>query len=329
MSPSPLVEPLFFRRLLKETVWGGRRLAPWLGETPAFDGPVGESWELSDVKGQVSVVDGGAHDGKTLHGLMREHGEDLMGRASLSANGRFPLLVKFLEAEEDLSVQVHPSNDSAPQRQGKTECWFFLDAAPGAEVICGLREGVAREDFSAVTSGSEMEALLICQPVSSGDFLFVPAGQVHAIRPGVLLCEIQQTSDITYRLYDWGRMGLDGNPRETHVKEALEAIDFQSSPSKPIQPVFSAGALPDGWTSAPLADEDPFRVSLWSGNKEATFSTDARPRIHVMVAGNARIQSHGVARALKPGDTFLIPAASQGYTLQPLESCALLETVPT
>ncbi|MCX8229701.1 MAG: class I mannose-6-phosphate isomerase [Planctomycetota bacterium] len=328
MSPSPLVEPLFFRRLLKETVWGGHRLAPWLGETPFFDGPVGESWELSDVTGQESVVMGGAHDGKTLHALLETHRENLMGLASLSADGRFPLLVKFLEAEKDLSVQVHPADDSAPNGQGKTECWYFLDAEPKAEVICGLKKGTLREEFSAVASESEIETFLTRQPISSGDFLFVPAGQVHAIRPGVLLCEIQQTSDITYRLYDWGRVGLNGEMRETHIAQALEVIDFHSSPSVPIQPVLSAGALPEGWTSAPLADDKHFRISLWSGEYGANFSTDARPRIHIVIAGQAQLQSHGVDRAVKPGDTFLIPAASQGYSLQPLESCTLLEAVP-
>ena len=226
MARSAPREPLLFRRLLKEKVWGGRRLAPRLGLKLPFAGPLGETWELSDYPGEETTVRGGSWDGASLRTLMQEHGPALLGRSRTTVDGRFPLLVKLIDAGDDLSVQIHPPDGpQSPTGVGKTEAWYVLDAEPGAAVICGLKAGTDPAVFAAHAGDARVRAHLHEVAVSRGDCIFVPAGQTHAIRGGVVLCEIQQTSDVTYRMYDWDRLGLDGKPRALHLKQALEVVN--------------------------------------------------------------------------------------------------------
>jgi mannose-6-phosphate isomerase len=225
------LHPLRFEPILKERVWGGRRLAALGKPLPEEGPPIGESWELSDLpEGQSRVADG-ALAGITLGELVRERGSELLGPASLDG-GAFPLLVKTIDAAETLSVQVHPDVDAAARLGGrpKSEAWVILDASPGAVLYLGLRPGTTRAALEAAIAAGRVEELLRTVAVRAGDVVAVRPGTVHALGGGVLLAEVQQPSDTTYRIYDWGRLGLDGRPRALHVSESLEAVELEAAP---------------------------------------------------------------------------------------------------
>ncbi len=303
-------EPLLFRRILKEKVWGGQRLARLLGSAPPFRGPLGETWELSDYPGEETRVRGGAWAGISLRDLMLEHGPALLGRSRTAADGRFPLLVKFIDAGDDLSVQIHPPDGpKSPTGVGKTEAWYVLDTAPDATVICGLNSGTRREQFEAEAGDARVRAHLHQIPVRSGDCVFVPAGQTHAIRGGVVLCEVQQTSDVTYRMYDWDRLGLDGKPRETHLQQALEVVDYSLAPGLALRARFPAES---GLLTCPLAACTHFLlVALRADAHGGLRMTDGLARIFAVTRGTGRLEPVGAGSfasvRVEFGDVALIP----------------------
>src|SRR5512143_1300967 len=214
--PAPLY-PLTFSPILKVRVWGGSRLAS-LGKPVAGPEPIGESWELVDLPDDQSVVDAGPLAGARLGQLVRERGAELLGPVPLDG-GSFPTLVKTIDAAQTLSVQVHPDAKTAARLGGrpKSEAWYILDAQPGALLYVGLRHGTTRDSYARAVAEGRVEELLVPLPVRRGDLVPVIPGTVHAIGAGVLLAEVQQPSDTTYRLYDWRRLGLDGKPRPLHV----------------------------------------------------------------------------------------------------------------
>jgi len=225
MEPAPLT----FTPLFMERVWGGRGLQETFGKPLPEDAPIGESWELVDRPEAQSVVASGPLAGTELHQLWREHRERIFGARAGGAGDRFPILVKLLDARETLSVQVHPPAHLAEELDGepKNELWYVAGAAPGANLFAGLCKGVSKEDFSAaLTAGEDVSAMLHRIEVQVGDALFIPAGRVHAIGAGCLVVEIQQSSDTTYRVFDFNRPGLDGKPRELHLPQSLASIDF-------------------------------------------------------------------------------------------------------
>jgi mannose-6-phosphate isomerase len=240
-----VLPPLVFQPLYRRYLWGGRRFATALGRTLPDGNDYAESWELVDHGSDQSVVARGPFAGATLGDLVRRHGADLLGRhAPLPA---FPLLFKFLDACHDLSVQLHPDDERAarlpvPDR-GKTEAWYVVAAAPGARIYAGLVDGVDRAGLAdALETGRCADVLHAFSP-QPGDCVFIPAGTVHAIGAGLLVAEIQQSSDVTYRLHDWGRLGPDGRPRQLHVKEGLEAVT-RFGPVAPVRrPAGSGGAI--------------------------------------------------------------------------------------
>ncbi|MGC3956455.1 MAG: class I mannose-6-phosphate isomerase [Verrucomicrobiota bacterium] len=199
--------------------------------------PIGESWEISDRPGDVSVIANGPLAGKDLHWLVENHRADLLGDAKLEA-GRFPLLIKLLDAQEKLSLQVHPPASKAAELKGdpKTEMWFIADAIPNAELYVGLKRGVTRADFERRIGDGTVAECFHRAPVKAGDSMFLPSGRVHAIGAGLVIFEIQQNSDTTYRVFDWNRVGLDGKPRELHVPQSLASIDFND-----FEPALVAG----------------------------------------------------------------------------------------
>lgn len=219
--------PLTFQPRFKERVWGGRSLERLYGKPLPPSRPIGESWEISDRPGDVSVVANGVFAGRDLHWLVEQHPGDLLGEAQLAAR-RFPLLIKLLDARQKLSLQVHPPATAAVALQGepKTELWFVAEAAPGAELYVGLKRGVTREDFERRLADGRVADCFHRVPVRAGDAMFLPSGRVHAIGAGLVIFEIQQNSDTTYRVFDWNRPGLDGRPRELHVTQSLASIDF-------------------------------------------------------------------------------------------------------
>jgi len=302
--PTPS-EPLFFRRIAKQKVWGGRALAARLGLRADLEGPLGETWELSDYPGEETAVRGGALDGVSLRALMEVHAGALLGSSRPDPDGRFPLLVKFIESGDDLSVQIHPPDGPlSPTGVGKTEAWYVLGTEPGAAVICGLKEGTDPRTFAAEAGDARVRAHLYELAVAPGDCVFVPAGQTHAIRAGVTLCEVQQTSDVTFRMYDWDRLGLDGQPRETHLEQALAVVDWQRGPGAAVR-------LPEGAASGRLAECAYFGLDLMRPEDGMDLERDGRARTVSVVAGSGSVISPEGAfapRELAFGDTLLVPA---------------------
>src|SRR5687768_5967711 len=221
-----MLYPFVFEPILKERIWGGRRLAALYDKPLPAEVAVGESWEISDRPGDVTVISNGPLRGQTLRWLMEHHGAELLGATPPAIGGRFPLLCKILDARDKLSLQVHPPADLKHLGDPKTEMWYIAAADPGAELFVGLRSGVTRDAFErAVASGTVADCFHRIA-VQAGDAMFLPSGRVHAIGAGLVIFEIQQNSDTTFRVDDWNRVGLDGQPRELHVPQSLASIDF-------------------------------------------------------------------------------------------------------
>lgn len=225
---------LRFAPLYQDRVWGGRNLETKLGRALPAGRPIGESWEIVDRPEAQSVIRDGALDGLTLRAAIEKHAAAIMGSAWAPAR-RFPILVKWLDCRERLSLQVHPPAAVAPELKGepKTENWYIADCAPESRLIVGLKRGVTRAQFERALSANTLEECVHRFPVAPGDSILVHSGQIHAIDAGNLILEIQQNSDTTYRVYDWGRVGLDGKPRQMHVNESLKSIrwdDFEPAP---------------------------------------------------------------------------------------------------
>jgi len=319
--PPALTEPLRFERRLLEKVWGGRALERCLGFALSPDVPVGETWEVVDRGEASSVVAEGEHAGRTLHELMRDHGPDLLGAAPSGTGGRFPLLVKYIDASRDLSVQVHPDDETARRlgggAEGKTEAWYVVDVAEGGRLYAGLRPEVTLEEFTKIAAGPEVEGALLEWSVRPGDCLLVPGGTVHAIGAGVTILEVQQNSDTTYRLYDWGRLGLDGKPRDTHVDRALPCIRFGAEPRPPAAPRWEETS--STLRTAPLARSEYFEMTGLALSGATCFDTTGRYRILAVVGGGGELVVSASDRRhrLDRGDVWLVPAACGEYRLEP------------
>lgn len=222
--------PLLFQPNLHPVVWGGRRLRPYKGLASSAD-PIGESWEVSAVPSSTSIVSNGEWSGKQLTEVIASDPQAWLGKSVAERYGnRLPLLVKFIDAEKDLSIQVHPNDEMAMRRHGKmgkTEMWYVIDAQPGSFLYAGFNKQITPEEYrQRVENGTIME-VLAKHSVKPGDVFFLPAGRVHAICGGILLAEVQQSSDVTYRIYDYNRLGMDGKPRELHTSLAAEALDYE------------------------------------------------------------------------------------------------------
>ena len=327
-----LAEPLFFERVSLTKVWGGRSLEEVPGIALDVDGPVGETWELSDRSERVSVVRGGRFAGKTLHELVREHREDLCGTTELNEDGRFPLLIKYLSASKPLSVQVHPDDRTAARLHagdsGKDEAWYILHAEPDSLIYLGLRPEVDACAFAAMAGCEAVVDALQPWPVRAGDVVDVPAGTLHAIGEGVTLVEVQQASDVTYRLYDWGRLGLDGEPREMHIEQALLAIDYETPIPGPFTPelVDEPGAS----RAADLVTRPSFTMELLDLEGQLDADTHGAALIYVIVSGEATLEgSDGARWQLTAGDTCLVPARLGAHHLSVGEEPARLIVVTT
>ncbi|MCB9915563.1 MAG: class I mannose-6-phosphate isomerase [Planctomycetes bacterium] len=332
-APRPLDEPLRFERVCLTKVWGGRRLEQVPGLALDVEGPVGETWELSDRAEHVSRVRGGEHQGRKLHELVRDHRAELMGAAGLTEDDRFPLLVKYLSASQPLSVQVHPDDATAKRLHagdsGKDEAWYVLDAEPGALVYLGLRSDVDASAFAAVAGGEGVVDALQPWRVRAGDVIDVPAGTLHAIGAGVTLLEVQQSSDLTYRLYDWGRLGLDGKPRAMHVEQALLAIDYATPITGPFAPALVS--VPGGRSARDVVRRPAFALSVLEVEGHVQAHTEDRPLVYVVVEGHVRIERPGGAASteLATGDTCLVPAAFGAHTLSAGEDPARIIVATT
>lgn len=291
---------LHFQPIYQERVWGGRVLESFLGRKLPAGAPIGESWELVDRPEAQSVVVNGARAGKSLHELMTSHAGEIMG-PGWKGGRPFPILVKWLDCRDRLSVQVHPPASIAARLGGepKTENWYFARVDEGAAVYAGLRAGVTREGFENAIAAGTVDRCLERPMVRAGDSLLIHSGVMHAIDAGNVILEIQQNSDTTYRVYDWGRVGLDGKPRALHVRESLECLDANQAPVPQIVRGASGSTV--------LAQCREFtirRVELRAGER-LEFAGGQQPRILSVVDGG-----QGGEAGLGRGDNVLIPYGS-------------------
>ena len=311
-----MVYPFTCEPRLKERVWGGRTLAALYGKALPPDVPIGESWEIADRPGDESIIVNGPLAGRSLRWLMEHHAAEVLGAASPAPNGRFPLLCKILDARETLSLQVHPPAHLEPTLGGepKTEMWYIADAAPGAELYVGLKPGVTRDLFEARINSGDVASLFHRITVRRGDTMFLPSGRVHAISAGLVIFEIQQNSDTTYRVFDWNRLGLDGRPRELHVAQSLASIDFAD-----VEPgLVESEVIDDGGIARRRLVSHPlFTTDLLSVSSHGTSMTlDSRLRVAAVVQGHVTIIGAGESLALVPGQFCVVPAAVQDVRVE-------------
>jgi mannose-6-phosphate isomerase len=313
--------PLRFGPILRRYLWGGRRLAAW-GKQLGPGDDYAESWEVADQRDVQSVVLAGPLAGRTLGELVRERGAALLGRHH--PQPQFPLLLKLLDAQQCLSVQVHPRDEHAahldPPQRGKTEAWYVLDAPPGAVLYAGLKRGIDRQALRREVHRGTVALCLHEVHPRVGDCVFIPAGVVHAIGPGLLLAEIQQQSDITYRLYDWDRLGPDGRPRPLHVEQALEVIDFQHGPVNVQQPEPTGRAGVRRLVSCPQ-----FVWDRWELEGRTALGGDGRCHVVLVVSGSMQVAGDAMPAPLTPGSTIVLPAAAGAVRVEPLEPVTLLD----
>lgn len=311
------MEVLRFAPLYQVRVWGGRALAASFARDLPPEEPIGESWEIVDRPEAQSVVRGGQLAGRTLRALIESRAPEVMG-PSWDPARPFPILVKWLDCRERLSLQVHPPAEKAAALEGqpKTENWFMAEVKPGAALIVGLRQGVDRERFERAVADGTVEEWVNRFAIAAGDSILIRSGTVHAIDAGNLILEIQQNSDTTYRVYDWGRVGLDGKPRQLHLREALESIRWGQPEPKPVR------AAP---TAAVLADCPEFRirrVPLGRG-EHLTFEGGEQPRLLHVVQGAVR--EGPTATTVSRGENVLLPFAGR-FDFSAKEESLLLVT---
>lgn len=314
--------PLQFEPILRRYLWGGRRLAEALGKPLGEGGDYAESWEVCDRPGDQSVVANGPLRGATLGDLVRTRGDELLGRHA--PKQRFPLLFKFLDAQKTLSVQVHPDDACAarlnPPDLGKTEAWVVLDAQPGSLIYAGLKRGFDRAALERELARGTCELCLHRFEPKPGDCVFLPAGMVHAIGEGLLIAEIQQSSDVTYRLFDWNRVGADGRPRALHIEQSLEVIDFSLGPGAPQKPVTTDRPHVDR-----LVECDKFVLDRWTFSSPEPIGGDDRCHLIAVLQGAVEIVGGQETHRLAKGHTVLLPASVGARELVPRGRTALLD----
>ena len=317
------IYPIKFTPILKERLWGGTRLGSVLGKQLP-EGTIGESWELSGVPGDISEVANGPYRGLSLQQLIEAYGTELLGTEVLRRFGaEFPILIKFIDANRDLSIQLHPGDELARKRHnsfGKTEMWYVMEADPGAELIIGFNRDTNPEEYQeALNSGSLLE-LLHHEPVREGDAFFINSGKIHAIGAGILLAEIQQSSDVTYRVYDFGRVDAQGNPRELHTELALDAMDYS------MKDDFRMPYSRTRNRNNKMVDSTYFKTAYMHRDTSGTVELEGRDSFtaYICVGGKAEFELGGHTVPLQRGETVLIPAAARNLFIE-TRGCQLLE----
>ena len=321
--PNEPLYPLRFRPILKRLIWGGRRLGSLYGKPLGPEADYAESWEISDHRDDVSVVADGPLAGTNLRDLLANRGAELLGPA-LGNLGQFPLLVKLLDAHQVLSAQVHPDDEKGrvlAGDNGKTEAWVILHAEPGSLIYAGLRPGVSRDEFASAMEDGKVEPLFHRFEPAAGDCLLIPAGTVHAIGAGIVLAEVQQMSDATFRIHDWDRPGPDGKPRPLHKREALESIDFTRGPVAPIRP--RSEAIPRG-TRERLARCEYFAIDRLLLNGPSPIGSPDRFTIVLNLGDEADIAYRGEIYPIARGEARLLPASLGTCDLHPRDEATIL-----
>ncbi|MBR0286744.1 MAG: class I mannose-6-phosphate isomerase [Bacteroidales bacterium] len=316
--------PLKFEPILKTIVWGGEKIAPYKGiETE--QNHIGESWELSGVAGNESVVSEGPLKGKTIAELTKEYKGKLVGEHVYANTGdEFPLLIKFIDALSDLSIQVHPNDELAAKRhngsKGKTEMWYVVAADEGAHLLAGLTKKITPEEYAAKVADGTITDVLARYDVHPGDVFFLPAGRIHAICGGCFIAEIQQTSNITYRIYDYGRLGLDGKPREVHTELAKDAIDYT------VYPDYRTPYTPAKDEEVEVVSCPYFTTSIL--DLTLPYAKDLSDIDSFMVVmcleGEGSLEVDGQEISVHQGETVLIPADADDICFVPDDKMKVL-----
>jgi mannose-6-phosphate isomerase len=305
--------PLKFQPILKDKIWGGQKLQQLLHKSTSST-KAGESWEISDVEGDTSIVANGPLKGTSLKTLMDTYTSDLMGAKNFRQFGnKFPLLIKFIDAKQDLSVQLHPNDELAKARHnsfGKTEMWYVVQADPASNLIVGFNQEMTPELYVKHLEDKTLQSILNFDAVKAGDTYFIEVGRIHAIGAGVLLAEIQQTSDITYRVYDWDRVDADGNERELHNDIALEAFDFDMPDNFRVQYAPKSNVSTE-LVSCPYFTTNVLEVTetISKQNTQDSFV------IYMCVEGKANLEVDGIVTEFSMGETVLISACIETFSM--------------
>ena len=313
-----------FEPILKDKIWGGEKLASLLNKQSKRK-DIGESWEISDVEGDTSIVTNGHLKGKNLKELISEFKSDLVGENIYSHFGeKFPLLIKFIDAKEALSIQLHPNDTLAKERHnsfGKTEMWYVMQADKNANLIVGFQKEVSSEDYIKHLETKSLLDILNVDEVQKGDVYFIPTGRVHAIGAGVLLAEIQQTSDVTYRIYDWDRPNPDGTFRDLHTEEAIDAIDYSANDS------YKTEYSKKENISSEIVSCQYFTTNVLPIKGEISINHQEKDSfvIYMCVEGNVTFQYENQTEKLKTGETILVPACIKNIKIIADQASELLE----
>ncbi|MBW8325202.1 MAG: class I mannose-6-phosphate isomerase [Prolixibacteraceae bacterium] len=316
--------PLKFTPIFKDKIWGGNKIKSILNKDFGHLPNCGESWELSGVEGNISVVSNGFLAGNTLEELIEIYMGDLVGEGIFETYGiEFPLLIKFIDANDDLSIQVHPDDEMSKERHnafGKTEMWYVMQADQGSKLQSGFNQQVDQDKYLFKLEHNELTDILNFEEVAAGDVFFIPAGRVHAIGKGILLAEIQQTSDITYRIYDYDRRDNEGNPRELHTELALDAIDYTLSPEYKTRYESKLNE------SVELAKCKYFTTNVLDLNTivEKDYNKLDSFVIYICLDGELQIETESGSETVQKGETILIPASIENVQLKPLSATVKL-----
>jgi mannose-6-phosphate isomerase len=303
------IAPFKFVPYLKSVLWGGDKIAPFKG-IATDQQAIGESWEISGVPGHESVVAEGADKGMTLPALIEKYGAQLVGAKVYERFGNtFPLLVKIIDAKKDLSVQVHPDDELAKQRHnslGKTEMWYIIDAEPGAKIYAGLSKQITPDDYTRLVEEKKIMDVIAAHESHAGDLFYLPAGRIHAIGAGNILAEIQETSDITYRVYDFDRRDANGNTRELHTEQAKDAIDYT------VYPEYKSEYDRNTMGEVPLIDCDYFDVNLVKADEQQPIAMSHDSFMIIMcLDGKCEVITDGkTVTTMQRGETLLVPAST-------------------
>ncbi len=308
-----MIYPIKTQPVFKQYLWGGDSLKKKFNKNVPFD-TAAESWEISCHNDGLSLVAEGEYEGQTLKEVIFSNKKEMLGREDTEV---FPLLVKILDAKDSLSVQVHPDNDFASKYEngelGKTEMWYIMDAKPGANLVFGIKEGTTPETLKKSIEDGTLEDYLNYVPVKKGDFLHIPSGTIHAIRDGILIAEIQQSSNTTYRVYDYNRVDKDGNKRPLHVEKAVLATNYENNGNIPES--FPEKEIPGGKFRT-LTSCEYFTVEKYEISQKYDIEKETdKFEMLLFTDGKGKIIYDGKEYSFVPGDSFFMPAAIDGYTI--------------
>ncbi len=310
------MKPIKFYPLLKSTLWGGDKIIPFK-QLPSKAENVGESWEISGVPGNETIVKEGDFIGMSLNDIVKEHKGRLVGEENYQRFGdEFPLLIKFIDARQDLSIQVHPTDEIAHRQgkeRGKTEMWYIMESDAGAKLYSGLKKQITPQEYKEMVGNDTICDALAQYEVKEGDVFFLPAGRIHAIGAGCFLAEIQQTSDVTYRIYDFKRKDKDGNYRELHTKEAAECIDYH------VEKNYRTDYTAQPNRGVTLVKCPYFCTTLYDLDSPMTIDYGSLDSFIILIGmkGEGKItDNHGNIETFQAGETFLIPASTQSIQVE-------------